>query len=117
MKCSLRNNFFLFQPISSDPRCPLQQLLPSVSPAPPDAAEETPPPGSAAAQRPGSRFGAACALLCGLPPLWKRCVAAALQRVCQENINEKILSSAEEGRGYCVRNKNGDSRPRNKTPN
>lgn len=63
-------------------RWPLQQLLPSVSPAPADAAGETPLSGSAAAQHPGSQFGAAGALLCGLPPLWKSCVGAALQRVC-----------------------------------
>lgn len=69
----------------SHPRRPVQQLLPSVSPAPADAAEETPLPWSAAAQHPWYQLGAASAFLCGLPPLRKSCVVASLQRVCFKN--------------------------------
>lgn len=86
------NNLRLIQRTSSHPRRPVQQLLPSVSPALADAAGETPLPGSAAAQRTGSQFGAAGALLCGLPPLWKSCVAAALQRVRRNISCEKRTS-------------------------
>lgn len=66
---------------SPHPRHPVQQLLPSVSPAPADAAREAPLPGSTAAQHPRSQLGAASAFLCGLPPLRKSCVVASLQRV------------------------------------
>lgn len=71
----------LYSNISPHIRCSVQQLLSSVSPAPADAPRETPLPRSAAAQQPRSQFGAAGALLCGLPPLWKSCVAASLQWV------------------------------------
>lgn len=62
-------------------RCPVQQLLPSVPPAPAQAAGETPLHGAALAQQLGPDRGAPGALLCGLPQVRNRCVDSSLQRV------------------------------------
>lgn len=101
-RCSSRHNLPLFQHTSSRPRLPVQQLLPSVSPALADAAGETALPGSEAAQYSRSQFGASGALLCGLPSLWKSCVAAALQWVrcetCPINGEKSVFN--DQGKVY-----------------
>lgn len=74
-------------------RCPIQQLLPSVSPAPAETAGETPLHGAAPAQQPGLLRGAPGALLRGLPPLWECRVDSPIQRV------RKSFSSEEEIKG------------------
>lgn len=110
-KLDRRNNLPPCRPLPpSCPRCPVQQLLPSVPPAPADAAGETPLPGSAAAQHSRCQFGAAGALLCGLPALWKICVGVALQWVrwnisgpsacVQKSVDRKILSGERERNGW-----------------
>lgn len=74
-------------------RCPVQQLLPSVSPAPAETAGETPLHGAAPAQQPGLLRGAPGALLRGLSPLWECRVDSPIQRV------RKSFSSEEEIKG------------------
>lgn len=62
-------------------RCPVQQLLPSVSPAPAETAGETPLLGAPVAQQLGHHRGAPGALLCGLSKVWECRVDSSLQRV------------------------------------
>lgn len=67
--------------MTAPPRCPVQQLLPSVSQAPAETAGETPLPGAAVAQQLGLQRGAPGALLRGLSTVWQSCVDSSLQWV------------------------------------
>lgn len=75
-------------------RFPVPKLLPPVPPAYGDAAWETPLPGTPSPQHSRPRPDTAGALLCGLPPIRKGCVAHPLQRVCFQDLQQENIKAA-----------------------